>query len=138
MELNRGDMRLLTECGYSALLRDLDVDVTPIFEALDVWMPSQAAGPIGLALQAMVRGEFAEADDTLTALTRSRREGRREAQAILAMCKALRKDAGAAEELAVALEGQGGSAEAFARLMVSRGDEAPGADADPRNRMAAG
>jgi thioredoxin-like negative regulator of GroEL len=132
-------MKLLTECAYSGLLRDLDVDVTPIFEALDVWMPDQAAGPIGLALQAMVAGAYREADDILSAVARSRRDGRREAQAMLAMCKLLQKDAGMAEALADDLRGQGGSAEAFAQLMVSRGTEDPeGTDLDPRTRMAAG
>lgn len=120
MELNRADMKLLTECGYSGILRNIDVNLTPIFEALDKWMPDQSAGPIGLALEAMVAGNYAEADQILTGVLGSKRQGRNEARAILAMCKALQHDAGAAEELASQLEGQGGSAEAFASLLVSK------------------
>lgn len=118
MEINRADMKLLTECGYSGILRNIDADLTPIFEALDIWMPDQSAGPIGLALQAMVDGDFRKADDILSALLSTRRKGRNEARAILAMCKALQKDTGSAEQLASDLRGTGGSAEAFATLMV--------------------
>ena len=137
MELNRADMKLLTECGYSGLLRNIDVDVRPIFEALATWMPDQSAGPIGLALMAMVAGDFAGADEILTDLARSDRSGRDEAKAILAMCKALQKDEQAAEALAADLQGQGGSAEAFATLLVSR-DEDLAADGAARTRMNAG
>ena len=118
MELNRADMKLLTECGYSGILRNIDTTLTPIFEALDTWMPEQSAGPIGLALEAMVDGDFRKADEILTALLSTRRKGRNEARAILAMCKALQKDTNSAEQLAADLKGTGGSAEAFATLMV--------------------
>jgi thioredoxin-like negative regulator of GroEL len=120
MEINRADMKLLTEAGYSGILRNINVDLTPIFEALDAWMPDQSAGPIGLALQAMVAGDYAEADRLLTGIIKSKRQGRNEARAILAMCKALQKDTHAAEQLASDLEGQGGSAEAFVSLLVGK------------------
>ena len=82
MEINRADMKLLTEAGYSGILRNISTDLTPIFEALETWMPDHAAGTIGLALQALVRGEFAHADEMLSAVVSSRKEGRAEARAI--------------------------------------------------------
>jgi thioredoxin-like negative regulator of GroEL len=120
MQINRADMKLLTECGYSGLLRNIDATLTPIFEALDTWMPDQAAGPIGLALEAMVAGDFRDADEKLSAIVDSDRIGRDEARAMLAMCKQLQKDTIAAESLASDLEGQGGSAEAFASLLTGK------------------
>lgn len=121
MQPNRAEMKLLTECAYSSLLRNVDADVAPIFEALDTWMPEQSAGPIGLALLAMVGGRFEEADERLTALAASSRKGRKEAQAVLAMCKVLRCDKAGAEELAEDVRGGGGSAAAnFVNALTGR------------------
>ncbi len=132
MELNRADMKLLTEAGYSAILRNIDTDVTPIFEALVTWMPEQAAGTIGLALQALVAGDFARADAMLVDVIAGKLEGGAEARAILALCRALQNDHASAGELARELEGQGGSAEAFATLLVrgveDTGEEVQGLD----------
>lgn len=130
-KIDRADMKLLTECGYSAILRNTDVEPQPIFDALTEWMPEQGAGPIGTAMRQMVQGNFAEADDTLSALIASEKTGRNEARAILAMVRKLRKDDLSAEKLARDLEGQGGPAEGFARLLTSgeaqssRGDQGP-------------
>lgn len=121
MQINRGDMKLLTECGYSGVLRNIDTDLTPIFDALETWLPDQGAGPIGHALQAMVDGRFDEAEDRLAALIKSERSGRDEGRAILAMVHALKKDMPAAEQVASELEGQGGPAEGFATLLVDGG-----------------
>jgi len=115
-------MKLLTECGYSGLLRGIDTDVTPIFEALDTWMPEYTAGSIGLALQAMVAGEYSRADEILSGLLEGGRTGKDEARAILAMCRALQNDMTSAAQIASDLKGQGGSAEAFATLLASGED----------------
>jgi len=120
MQLNRADMKLLTEAGYSGLLRNIDVNVTPIFEALETWMPDQSAGPIGLALEDMVAGDYRGADERLSIIISSDRIGRDEARAMLAMCKQLQKDTIAAETLASDLEGQGGSAESFTSLLTGK------------------
>ena len=132
MEINRADMKLLTEAGYSGILRNIPTDLTPIFDALEMWLPEHAAGTIGLSLQALVRGDFARADEMLTAVVSSQREGRAEARAILALCKALQNDEAAAEAIASELKGQGGSAEAFATLLVDGPREASADDASPR------
>ena len=121
--LNRGDMKLLTEAGYSALVRGIDTDVTPIFEALDTWMPEYAAGPIGLALQQMVRGDYEGADARLAGIRASGREGAEEATAMLAFCKALRDQLQEAEKLAEELKATGGHAEAFTHALLHGGDE---------------
>lgn len=138
MQLNRADMKLLTEAGYSSLLRNLDVSVTPIFEALETWMPDQSAGSIGLALEDLVAGDYRGADERLSDIIDSDRVGRDEARAMLALCKQLRKDTLAAEELASDLEGQGGSAETFTSLLT--GKEVPQTQAPDQGaaKMAAG
>ena len=123
MDLNRADMKLLVECGYSGVLRNIDVPLMPIFEALEIWMPEQGAGTIGRALIAMVDGRIVDAAALLEGLIASERQGRDEARAILAMCRALQKDTPAMEKLARDLEGHGGPAEGFASLLVSSGAE---------------
>ena len=123
MELNRADMKLLTEAGYSGILRNIDTDVTPIFEALEAWLPEHGAGLIGTALQQMVKGEFLAADAILMKIIETKPQGRSEARAILALCKALQDDMAAAEKLADELKGEGSAAEEFASLLVE-GEEA--------------
>lgn len=89
LDINRSDMKLLTEVGYSGVLRNVDTDLSCIFEALDVWMPDQAAGPIGVSLQRMVSGDFTSAEKILLDVAGSDRKGREEAGAILEMCRTL-------------------------------------------------
>lgn len=118
MDINRADMKLLIETGYSSVLRNLDVDATPIFDAIDTWMPDYAAGRIGTALQHMIAGRFDEADRLLNALVATKTHGRGEARAMLALCKALKNEWEQAGHLAEELEGEGSSAETFTRLLV--------------------
>ena len=118
MEINRADMKLLIELGYSNVLRNLDADPAPIFQAIDTWMPEYAAGRIGIALQTMVAGHFDEADDILAELIRTKPHGKSEARAMQALCKALKDEWEQAEKLAEELEGDGSSAETFSRLLV--------------------
>lgn len=118
MDIDRADMKLLIETGYSAVLRNLDADATAIFEAIDTWMPDYSAGRIGTALQTMVAGKFDEADEILNALIATKKHGKGEARAMLALCKALKDEWVMAEELAEELEGDGTSAETFTRLLV--------------------
>lgn len=119
MQIDRADMKLLTEAGYSSVMRGISTDVSPIFHMLNEWMPQYAAGEIGLALQAMIAGDFSRADDMLTAVLATEREGRNEARAILAMCKALENQHEEARRLQQELQGTGGHAEAFADLLVN-------------------
>lgn len=137
MQIDRADMKLLIEAGYSGVMHGIDTDLSPIFDAIADWMPQYAAGPIGQALLLMMRGDFDEADALLTRILGSELEGRNEAMAILAMCKALRNEHEEARRLSEQLQGTGGNAEAFADLLV-HGDSssfvaaAPGgADAEP-------
>jgi hypothetical protein len=118
MQIDRADMKLLIEAGYSCVMRGLAVDPTPIFEAINEWMPRFAAGEIGLALGEMTAGRFAEADARLAAVLVSDREGRDEARAILAMSKALQHQHDEARRLRCELQGAGGAAEAFTALLV--------------------
>lgn len=123
MQLDRADMKLLIEAGYSGVMRGIDTDLTPIFQAIADWMPQYAAGHIGLALQTMVQGDFAGADSMLSDIIASDMEGRAEAQAILAMCKTLQNHHEEARKLAGDLEGTGGYAEAFTDALVNEGEE---------------
>ena len=81
-------------------------------------MPQYAAGEIGIALQEMVAGRFAEADERLTRIIGSDLEGRDEARAILAMCKSIENEHDEARRLQQELKGTGGAAEAFTDLLV--------------------
>ncbi len=118
MKIDYADMKLLIETGYSGVLRNVDTDVTPIFEALDIWLPDNGAGAVGLAMQKMIAGEYAEAETLLDEIIAHKPEGKSEAKAIKAMCKALQADMIAAEKLHKELEGEGNSAEALAELIV--------------------
>lgn len=118
MQINRGDMKLLTECGFSGVLRDMGTDLTPIFDALETWMPEHGAGAIGLALQMMAQGKYDDAEAQLREVIRKRRGARDEARAMLAMLRTLKNDMAAVEDLASELEGKGGAAENFARLLI--------------------
>lgn len=123
MQIDRADMKLLIEAGYSGLMRGIDTDLSPIFDAIAQWMPQYAAGPIGQALLLMTRGEFAEADRRLTGIIDSALQGRDEARAVLAMCKTLQNEHEQARRLAEQLQGTGGHAEGFADALVNGGDE---------------
>ena len=118
MEINRADMKLLIETGYSSVVRNLDADADAIFDAIETWMPEYAAGRIGTAIQMMIKGEFDDADTLLRSLIKTKKYGKSEARAMLAMCKALKEEWGAAEELAKELEGEGTHAETFTRVLV--------------------
>lgn len=122
-EIDRADMKLLVECGYSSVMRGIDADPATIFHAIDTWMPEYAAGPIGMALITIAAGEFAEADRMLTEIMASDREGRNEANALLAMCKVLQDEKAEAERIAQDLEGSGGHAEEFTSVLVYGVDE---------------
>ncbi len=118
MKIDYADMKLLIEAGYSGVLRNIETDVTPIFEALDIWLPDNGAGAVGLALQAMIAGEYDSAESILDKIVATKSEGISEAKAIKAMCRALQADMRAAEEIHAELEGEGSSAEALAELIV--------------------
>lgn len=126
MDIDRADMKLLIEAGYSGVLRNIDTDVTPIFDAIDSWLPDNGAGSIGHALQALVAGDYARADDLLQAVIDDRPQGKPEARSILALCKALQNDDVGAERLARELQGEGGAAEEFARLLTEGPDDGVG------------
>ncbi|MFV0386000.1 hypothetical protein [Paracoccus sp. (in: a-proteobacteria)] len=128
MNIDRADMKLLTEAGYSGIMRGIDTDLAPIFLMLNEWMPGYAAGDIGLALQEMVAGDFAAADERLYNVLKSEREGRDEARAILAMCKALQNQHDEARKLQEQLVGTGGHAEAFTDLLVNGEQESTQGD----------
>ncbi|RMC34935.1 hypothetical protein [Paracoccus alkanivorans] len=123
MQLDRADMKLLIEAGYSGVMRGISTDLGAIFQAINEWMPQYAAGEIGIALQEMTTGNFAAADERLTAILASDREGRDEARAILAMCKALENEHDEARRLQEDLSGTGGAAEAFTDLLVNGAPE---------------
>ena len=118
MKIDYADMKLMIEAGYSGVLRNIDTDVTPIFEALDIWLPDNGAGAVGLALQEMIAGEYSDAEKRLDDIIANKSEGVSEAKAIKAMCAALQQDMVAAEKLHKELEGEGSSAEALVELIV--------------------
>ncbi|AGT08884.1 hypothetical protein [Paracoccus aminophilus] len=88
--IDRTEMKLLIEAGYSGVLRGIDADLTPIFAAVSLWMPDYAAGEIGLALQELRGGDLGAAEARLLAVLGSGRDGCNEAQAILGVCQSLK------------------------------------------------
>lgn len=119
MQIDRADMKLLIEAGYSGVMRGVATDMSPVFAAITEWMPEYAAGPIGTALIRMVSGDLPGADDLLGRIIASDLEGRNEATAILAMCRVLQNQHEDARRLAAGLQGTGGHAEAFADGLVN-------------------
>lgn len=62
------DVRLLTDLGFLALSRGLDRHALAIFEAVRALRPAQEAGPIGIAMVHMYRGELQPAITLLRSL----------------------------------------------------------------------
>jgi tetratricopeptide (TPR) repeat protein len=65
--LETADARLLAELGFIALSAGLDRDAAAIFDGLRAARPREEAGPLGLAMVHMARGEL---DDAVTLLRR--------------------------------------------------------------------
>ena len=123
MQIDRADMKLLIEAGYSGVMRGIDTDMGPVFAAISEWMPQYAAGPIGTALVRMVAGDLRGADELLETIIASNLEGKNEATAILAMCRVLQNQHEDARRLAADLQGTGGHAEAFADGLVNGAED---------------
>ena len=119
MKIDRADMKLLTEAGFSSTVRALDVDVTPIFQALNEWMPQYAAGDVGIAMWDMLTGQLASAETRLREVLASGREGRDEARSVLAMVKSMQNEDAEAQRLRQELAGQGGAPELLTELVVN-------------------
>lgn len=66
--LGTEDVRLLVDIGFMALSAGLDREAETIFEGVKAARPDQEAGPLGLAMVRMARGELDEAVATLRAL----------------------------------------------------------------------
>jgi len=141
------DLHELMTAAILAAQRGVDADTSAIFEAWGASYPQDALGPIGrgltlirmgkskegfslieeadngagavgLAMQKMVAGDYFGAETLLDNIIANKPEGKSEAKAIKAMCKALQSDMVAAEKLHRELEGEGSSAEALAELIV--------------------
>lgn len=62
------DVRMLTDLGFLALSRGLDRHALAIFSGVKKLRPTQEAGPLGLAMVHLFRGEVDRAVTTLRAL----------------------------------------------------------------------
>lgn len=65
VRFDREELKILTEIGYSAAARGMGDRARPIFDALAVCLPDNAAAAIGYALLAIVDGEFNKAVEVL-------------------------------------------------------------------------
>ena len=119
MNPSANDLKLLTEIGFSGMLRRADVDVAPIFEALRWCCPDNAAGAIGLSLLALMRGDPSTAIGLLESEGISKKQSRDEAKAMLVLARKLIGQVDQAQELAGDLTGHPGPAQRFAALVVS-------------------
>lgn len=57
-EMTAEDVRTLADLGYIALSRGLDQHAMAIFQGVQIERPQQEAGPIGIALVHLLRGEL--------------------------------------------------------------------------------
>lgn len=117
----RADMQLLTELGYSAVLRGWFSDAEVIFTAMQKLAPDNAAAPIGFGLLALVRGKFDEAIDILENVAVPSKVSGGEAKAILLLAYRLARRNADADRLQNEIE-QGGSqaARGIAQLFAGR------------------
>ena len=82
---DREELKILTEIGYSAAARGMGDRARPIFEALAICMPDNAAAAIGYALLAIVQGDFNQAITVLERDGIGKRENADGAKSILLM-----------------------------------------------------
>lgn len=117
----RTDMQLLTELGYSAVLRGWFVDAEVIFSALEKLAPDNAAAPIGFGLLALVRGQFKDAIEILETQAVSAKVSGDEAKAILLLAYRLARRNADADRLQNEIE-RGGSqaARGIAQLFAGK------------------
>ncbi|MCB9942288.1 MAG: hypothetical protein H6851_01515 [Geminicoccaceae bacterium] len=77
------ELQLLTQIGYSAVIRGLIEESRPIFEALKICAPNNAAAAIGLALGALIQGDLDQAIAILKRDGISKPKSGNEAKAVL-------------------------------------------------------
>ena len=138
MNRSANDLKLLTEIGFSAILRRADTDVVPIFDALRLSCPDNAAGAIGLSLLALTRGDPQTAIGLLEAEGVTKKQSRDEAKAVLVLARKLVGQVDQARELAGDLTSHAGPAQRFAALVVSEDGTPRTQDEAPAPRAAAG
>jgi hypothetical protein len=123
--LDRRDLELLAQIGFSAAARGLDTRVELIFEALAQLRPGNAAAAIGRALVALSRGEPQAAIELLHPDAVAAPVNGQEAKALLAAALAM---AGRRQESAALVRelmaGPDGAAKELAqRLLAKNGRE---------------
>ncbi|MEL6477481.1 MAG: hypothetical protein AAFR17_09145 [Pseudomonadota bacterium] len=117
------DLKLLTEIGFSVTLRGLGGNMDPIFAAIEQEKPENAAGPIGRALQALVKRDFETAIDILRTKGVNAAVAAKEAQSILALALKLSGREAESRKLAAEIAGTDTNAARFA-ARLARKDEA--------------
>lgn len=124
------DLKLLTEIGFSVTLRGLDSNVDPIFDVVEKEKPENAAGPIGRALQALVRRDLDTAIDILKTKGVTAAVAAKEAQSILALALKLAGRDHESRRVAAEIAGEDSNAAKFAAKLAKVGadddeDETP-------------
>ena len=111
------ELQLLTQIGYSAVIRGLVDESRPIFTALEICAPGNAAAAIGIALGSLIRGDLDRAIDKLKRDGINKAHSGDEAKAILMIALKL---AGRHEEAAILkrdMAGVGGPARQLATML---------------------
>lgn len=114
--LSDADLQLLTQIGFSAVIRGMDDEATIIFKALDAWAPSSAAAAIGFALSALLKGNFDRAISVLKSDGINKDSSGAEAKAVLLIALQLSGRLDEAESLKKDLARFAGPAQQFAAL----------------------
>ena len=117
------DLKLLTEIGFSVTLRGLEGNMDPIFAAVEQEKPENAAGPIGRALQALVKRDLDTAIDILKTKGITAAVAAKEAQSILALTLKLAGREAESRKVAAEIAGTDTNAARFAAKIAKAGEE---------------
>jgi hypothetical protein len=112
------DLKLLTEIGFSVTLRGLDANVDQIFDVVEREKPENAAGPIGRALQALVRRDLDTAIDILKTKGVTAAVAAKEAKSILALALKLAGRDAESHRVASEIAGDDSNAARFATKLA--------------------
>lgn len=120
MDYDREDLKMLTEIAFSATARGYFDTAKPIYDALAILRPDNAASDVGYALGAIIQGDNASAIDRLRSDAIMKKESADEARAVLMIALQLEGRTAEVEQLRHELMNKGGSAKGIAEMFVAQ------------------
>ncbi len=123
IELSSQDTFTLTEIGYASVMYGLNVDVEPIFDALNRLYPDNTAGAIGKAITFLHRGDHDAAIEVLQNCLQQCSTNTEEAKAILMLAMHMGGRNNEAELLASEVDGESGVANVMANSLFTENQQ---------------